>query len=112
MHLNIYKGLDLVESKWVNEEDYEILHHVREENDNIWGADYELKIFQNVDGIGYEEIVPAGYSSYTYDPQVEAHFYLGADMDWFFRLGLDQEKRSKLKEFTFKNEVKKIIEGE
>lgn len=71
---------------------------INQPDDNIWEQPEQLRIYVGKDGIGYEHEVPGGYSEYTYDPDVTSNFYVGADLDWFLRLGLDSNLHSMLTE--------------
>lgn len=70
---------------------------VAEERENIWDNTPEtLEIYIGKDGIGFEHVVPDGYSEYTYDPQTTRNYYVGADLDWFIRNALDESQREML----------------
>lgn len=66
------------------------------DHDNCWDADENLEIFATKEGIGFRHEVPAGYSSYTYDPEVTVKFYKGASLEWFLSQGLDEDQRDML----------------
>lgn len=80
-------------------------------DENIWDNTPErLTIYIGKDGIGFDHEVPGGYSEYTYDPDTTSNYYVGADLDWFLRFGLDSGLRSmltdsdlKILEFATKN---------
>ena len=70
------------------------LFYLETPDENIWNnAPHEFEIFANKDGIGFRTLHPAGYSSYTYEPETEERFYNGATWEWFKLHALDQDQR-------------------
>src|SRR5271166_3309156 len=74
-------------------DEVEILVDLSIDRDNCWNANEELKIFRLKDTgwYGIYHLVPCGYSTYTYDPEISNNIYNTTDLDWFYRYALSQE---------------------
>ena len=82
-----------------------------EPDENIWGDQpITLAIVATKDGIGLDYESPAGYSSYTYDPDTTRAFYYTKDFDWFLRNALDADMREMLTANDLENIKQKLEE--
>jgi hypothetical protein len=86
------------------------------EEENIWNANRELVVFRVIETgyFGRYELIPGGYSEYTYDPSYEIKVYDTNDFDYFVRYGLDSEERSfpEISNLIALHEVDKMLLGE
>ena len=76
-------------------DEIEILAYHISSEETDWGTYYQLTIFKHIKTgyLGFYEYIPAGWSSYTYDPDQDCRLYDTTDMDWFYRYALDQSMR-------------------
>jgi hypothetical protein len=95
---DVYDGLNRVmECCLAKHSAIKVLVDHSEPNENIWGnTDERLVIFRTIEEgwYGYFHLYPAGYSSYTYDPDEELRVYKTGDLDWFARYVLTEHMRN------------------
>lgn len=93
-------------SPWIDAKD--TIFQQKWEEDNIWNADKVFKIYKIDGGYGWYREIPAGYSEYTYDPEVIGFEYIGNDLDYFYNLVMDADARSNIDFEHFLEKVSKI----
>lgn len=94
----LFENLDKFSwQRFDRDEEVEILCDERIEDDNIWNADRLFVAFRTKEGfLGYYELIPSGYSSYTYDPDEHINVYKTDDLQWFKRYAIPPEMRKYL----------------
>jgi hypothetical protein len=95
--VDVFYGLTRTSEFLPSTYEVEILVEHVEPNENIWGnANELLTVFRTVkEGwFGYYHLTPAGYSSYTYDPDEKIIVYKTTSLDWFVRYALTEHLRN------------------
>lgn len=111
----LYDGLNIVQRTFDNliNEEIDILVDVKIPDANIWSADIEVILFRVKSNgwLGYKQLIPAGYSSYTYEPEECTHLYQTTDFEWFFKYALTDDIRgySKVAEFIADTLMHKVL---
>jgi hypothetical protein len=95
--VDVFDGLTRTSHTLPDTHEVEILVEHVEPNENIWGnSDELLTVFRTVkeSWFGYYNLIPAGYSSYTYDPDEKINVYMTTSLDWFVRYALTEHLRN------------------
>jgi hypothetical protein len=86
------------------------------ELDPAWDIDVVFAILKEVKTgyLGYYHYRPAGYSSYTYDPDITTMFYKTLDIVWFFDFALTRDLKDLVgvSEFIAAVEINEMLKGE
>lgn len=111
--LRVFNGLEKTDS-YVYMRDLIQKYRIEVENENIWDNTpvvFEVYTHKEIPGFGVYYEIPAGYSSYTYDPETTEIFYKDATWEWFLKFGLDQEQRRLLHDSNFSRKANDLING-
>lgn len=105
MYLDHYDGYHVLSDtggqtgqkrEFKNLENVEVLHEISWYDGNRWKRDNEIVIFKFDGGFGLATLTPAGWSSWTYDPNETFTVMYTNDFKKFTDLALDSEQRNHL----------------